>query len=320
MAKFNEHIKIGEPASPMAAFEQVLVPAAEKNYRIVPVLTDMGFPGVSYWMEHLDRVVQCGIAEQNAAVIAAGLAAEGYMPIVHGFMFANIGRAWNQIRQSSLVDRFNVKFIAREGIIHELGVSHATTEGIASCRVLPNLVVLCPVDAVETAKATQAMLEYVGPVVLKTEMGPPPLQIFDDDYEFNIGQGYFVKNGKDATIVSTGFLTSQAVQAIDLLEKDGLDVGILHLGTIKPLDEKAIIAAARESGAIVTAELNSVIGGLGEGVASVLGQNLPTPLRVIGIEDEFTQSGGAELFEHYAIRPEDIVVSVKEVVAMKEKA
>ncbi len=319
MAKFSEHIQIGEPALPFAAFEKVLVAAAKKDYRIVPVLTDMGFPGVSYWMENLDRVVQCGIAEQNAAVIAAGLAAEGYLPIVHGFMFANVGRAWNQIRQSILLDRFNVKFIMREGTTLELGASHATTEGIASCRVLANLVVLCPVDLVETTKATEAMLKYVGPVVMKTEMGPPPLQIFSEDYQFTIGEGYFVKHGSDATIVSTGLMTSTAVQAVDLLEKDGLDVGILHLGTIKPLDEAAIIAAAKESGAIVTAELNSVIGGLGEGVASVLGQNVPVPMRMIGIEDEFTQSGGAELAEHYGIRPEDFAVSVKEAIALKER-
>lgn len=318
MAKFNEHIQIGEPAAP--SFDQVLVAAAEKDHRIVPIVSDMGFPGTTYWMEHPDRVVQCGIAEQNAAVVAAGFAAEGYIPVVQGFMFANVGRAWNQIRQSILVDRFNVKFIVREGIIHELGVSHATTEGIASCRVLPNLVVLCPADAVESAKAAQAMLDYVGPVVLKTEMGPPPLTIFSNDYQFTIGEGCFVKNGKDATIISTGFMTGQAVKAIDLLEKEGLDVGILHLGTIKPLDNAAILAAAKESGAIVTAELNSVIGGLGEGVASVLSQNLPAPLRMVGVEDEFTQSGGDELFEHYGIRPEDLVAAVKEVIAMKEVA
>jgi transketolase len=317
MDKFSEHIQIGDPVVPFGAFEQVLVAAAEEDDRIVPVLTDMGFPGVSYWMNHLDRVVQCGIAEQNAAVIAAGLAAEGYIPIVHGFMFANVGRAWNQIRQSILLDRFNVKFIMREGATLELGASHATTEGIASCRVLANLVVLCPVDFVETKQATEAMLKYVGPVVLKTEMGPAPHRIFSDDYQFTIGEGYFLKHGTDATIVSTGLMTSCAVDAVEQLGKDGLDVGILHLGTVKPLDENAIIAAAKESGAIVSAELNSVIGGLGEGVASVLAHHVPVPMRMIGIEDEFTQSGGSELFEHYGIRPEDMVVSVKEVVAMK---
>ncbi|HLA80811.1 MAG TPA: transketolase C-terminal domain-containing protein [Thermoleophilia bacterium] len=317
MAKFNQHIEIGDAVDPYGAFEKVLTPAAEKNIRIVPVLTDMGFPGVGYWSEHQDRIVQCGIAEQNAAVVAAGLAAEGYIPVIQGFMFANVGRAWNQIRQSILADRFNVKFIMREGIIHMFGLSHATTEGVASCRVLPNLVLLCPVDFTETAKATQAMLDYVGPVVLKYEMGPPPLKIFSDDYEFTIGKGYFIKNGRDATIISTGWMTSQAVQAIDLLEKEGLDVGILHLGTIKPLDNDAIIAAAKESGAIVTAELNSTIGGLGEGVAKVLGENVVAPIRMVGVDDELGQSGGAELIEHYGLRPEDLVAAVKDVVARK---
>jgi transketolase len=317
MAKFNRHISIGEPADPMAVFDKVIIPAFEKNPRIIPVMSDMGFPGMAYWSQHTDRIVQCGIAEQNAAVVAAGLAAEGYMPIIQGFMFANLNRALNQVRQSILVDRFNVKFILREGMVHMFGVSHATAEGVATCRVLPNLVLLCPADAVETAKATQAMLDYVGPVVMKYEMGPPPLQIFTDDYEFQIGRGYFVKNGKDATIISTGFMTSQAVQAVDLLEAEGLDVGVLHLGTLKPLDEDAILKAAADTGAIVVAELNSVIGGLGEGVAAVLGQNLPTPMRIVGIEDEFGQSGGGELLEHYGIRPEDIAVSVQEVVEAK---
>ncbi len=212
-----------------------------------------------------------------------------------------------------------MKFIAREGIVHELGVSHATTEGIASCRVLPNLVVLCPVDLVETAKATEAMLEYVGPVVLKTEMGPPPLQIFRRRVSVHDWQGLLRQTGKDATIISTGFLTSQAVQAIDLLEKDGLDVGILHLGTIKPLDEEAIIAAAKESGAIVTAELNSVIGGLGEGVASGLGQNLPTPIRMMAWRTSSPSPVAPNFSSTNAIRPEDIVIAVKEAIAMKDK-
>jgi transketolase len=319
MATFNKHIQIGEPADPLAAFEKVIIPAFESNKRIVPVLSDMGFPGVAYWSEHTDRIVQCGIAEQNAATIAAGLAAEGYIPIVQGFMFANIGRAWNHVRQAILVDRFNVKFIMREGMFHMFGVSHATAEGVAACRVLPNLVVLSPADIVETTKATEAMLDYVGPVVLKYEMAPPPHKIFTDDYPFTIGRGYMVKNGKDATVISTGFMTSQAVDAVEQLEKDGLDVGILHLGTIKPLDEEAIISAAKESGAVVVAETNSEIGGLAEGVAAVLGQYAPTPMRIIGIEDEFGQSGLSELVEHFGVRAEDIVTSVKEVVAMKEK-
>ena len=319
MAKFNENIVIGEPALPFSALDPAIIKAAEKNPRILAAMEDMGFPAIEWWMEHApDRLVECGIAEANAAVVAAGLAAEGYTPILMGFMFSEFARALNQIRQSILVDRFNVKMIAREGVLTELGVSHATFEGVATGRVLPNLVILCPADYWDCYKAISAMLDYVGPVLVKMEFGgPAPLSMFTEQSEFTIGKGVFLKNGKDATIISTGFMTSQAVKAIDLLEKDGLDVGILNLTTIKPLDEDAIIAAAKESGAIVTAETNSVIGGLGEGVAGVLARNYPVPVDMIGIDDEFGQSGHGELIAHYGLAETDLAAAVKGVIARK---
>jgi len=318
MATFNKHIAIGDPAGIGPGVDEAIQAAAEANPRVLAVLEDMGFPNILWWKKHSDRLVECGIAEQNGAVVAGALASEGFVPVVNSFMFANIGRAWNQVRQSILVDRFNVKFIAREGVFHEFGVSHSTTEGIASCRVLPNLVLLNPADRTEAREATKAMMDYYGPVVLRVEMGPDPLQIFSEDYEFTIGKAYFVKNGKDATIITTGLMTSEAIKALDILEKDKLDVGILNMGTLKPIDEEAVLAAAQESGAIVTAEVASEVGGLGEAVASIVVQNHPVPMVIAAVEDEFTQSGGAALMKHFALTAEDLAVAVRNVVSRKK--
>jgi transketolase len=326
MPTFNKHVQIeNKPSMVSAGLEKAVTSAAAKDERIIAVLEDMGFPGMLWFKQNCpDRMIECGIAEQNAAVMAAGLAAEGFIPIINSFLFADVGRAFNQIRQSILVDRFNVKFIGREGAWGEPGISHNTIEGIGSTRVLPNLVILNPSEAVEAEKATEAMLQYVGPLLLRHESGaPPPIKIFADDLPFDIGKAFSLKDGKDATIIATGYMLTEAVRALDILEKDGLDVGLLDMCTLKPLDDEAIIRVAEKTGAIVTAENGSVIGGLGDGVAAVLAENLPTPLIKIGIEDEFSQSGKMspkdELKEHFGLRPEDIAVSVKECIARKAK-
>jgi len=325
MPTFNKYVQIEDkPSMVPAGLEKAITAAAAKDTRIIAVLEDMGFPGMLWFKQNCpERMIECGIAEQNAAVMAAGLAAEGFTPIINSFLFADVGRAYNQIRQSILVDRFNVKFIGREGAWGEPGISHNTIEGIGSTRPLPNLVILNPADAVEAEKAAEAMLQYVGPVLLRQESSPPPIKIFSDDLPFDIGKAFSLKEGRDATIIATGYMLTEAVRALDILEKDGLNVGLLDMCTIKPLDDKAIIKAAEKTGAIVTAENGTVIGGLGDGVAAVLAENLPTPIVKIGIEDEFSQSGKMspkdELKEHFGLRPEDIAVSVKECISKKEK-
>lgn len=306
------------------SMNDAMIKVAEKYDNVVAVLEDMGFPAIGWFKENApERVVECGIAEANGAVVAAGLAAEGYMPFLNSFVFAVLGRAYNSIRQSVLVDRFNVKFIGREGAWGETGISHNHVEGLAMTRVMPNLVILNPADVVENEKAFIAMADYIGPVFFRQEMSPPPLRIFTEDYPFNIGKAYAIKNGKDATIIATGYMVTEAIRAVDILEKDGLDVGILNVSTLKPLDEEAIVRAAEESGAIVTAENGSIIGGLGEGVAAILGENLPTPMIRVGIEDEFSQSGlmtpdKDDLKIHFALAAEDLAVSVKECIARKK--
>ena len=325
MPAFNKHVQIeNKPSMAGMGVEKAIIAAATKNERILAVLEDMGFPGMLWFKKNApDRIVECGIAEANAAVMAAGLAAEGFIPIINSFLFANIGRAYNQIRQSVLVDRFNVKFIGREGVWGETGISHNTVEGIGSTRVLPNLVILNPSDAVEAEKAAEAMLQYVGPVLLRQESSPPSMKIFAEDLPFDIGKAFSLRDGKDATIISTGYMLTESIKALDILEKDGLDVGLLDICTLKPLDDEAIIKAAERTGAIVTAENGTVIGGLGDGVAGILSENLPTPMVKVGVEDEFSQSGKVspvdELKIHFGLRAEDIAVSVKECIAKKKR-
>ena len=326
MPTFNKHIQIEDkPNMAAAGVEKAITAAAAKNDRIIAVLEDMGFPGLLWFKKNApERMMECGIAEQNAAVVAAGLAAEGFIPIINSFLFADVGRAYNQIRQSILVDRFNVKFIGREGAWGETGISHNTVEGIGSTRVLPNLVILNPSDSIEAEKAAEAMLQYIGPVLLRQESSPPSMRIFADDVPFEIGKAYVIKDGKDATIIATGYMLTEAIRAIGILEKEGLDVGVLDMCTLKPLDDEAIIRVAEKTGAIVTAENGSVIGGLGDGVAAVLAENLPTPMVKVGVEDEFSQSGKItreidELKVHFGLGAEDIAVSVKECIAKREK-
>jgi transketolase len=326
MPTFNKHVQIdNKPSMAAMGLEKAITAAATKDSRIIAVLEDMGFPGLLWFKKNMpERMVECGIAEQNAAVVAAGLAAEGFIPIINSFLFANVGRAYNQIRQSILVDRFNVKFIGREGVWGETGISHNTVEGIGSTRVLPNLVILNPSDAVEAEKAATAMLQYVGPVLFRQESSPPSIRIFADDVPFDIGKAFSIRDGKDATIIATGYMLTEAIRALDILEKDGLDVGLLDMCTLKPLDDEAIIKVAEKTGAIVTAENGSVIGGLGDGVAAILAENLPTPMIRIGVEDEFSQSGKItpqkdELKVHFGLSAEDIALSVKECIAKREK-
>lgn len=324
MVTYNKHVHIEDAPSPVReGLDRAIRQAVERDERILAVLEDMGFPALLWLRDNYpDRIIECGIAEQNGAVVAAGLAAEGYIPIINNFFFAGVARAYNQIRQSILVDRFNVKFIGREGAWGEPGISHNTIEGIGSARVMPNLVILNPSDAVEMEKAAEAMLQYVGPVLLRQESSPPSIKIFSDDLPFTIGRAFSLREGKDATIIATGYMLTEAIRALDLLERDGLDVGLLDMCTLKPLDDEAIVAAAERTGAIVTAENGTVIGGLGDGVAAVLAENRPTPMVRVGIDDEFSHSGLVvdgfdELKAHFRLGAEDVADAVRRVVAKK---
>ena len=324
MAKFNKYVKIGQPAPTYAGAEAAMLKVAQKYDNVCVVLEDIGTLQIDWFKKNAPyRIVECGIAEANASVIAAGLAAEGFTPYILGFTFAVVGRAYNQIRQSILVDHFNVKIMGRD-MWGEMGVSHNVVEGIGSLRVLPNLIIINPADIVEAEKAFIAMADYIGPVYFRME-SQNCLRIFTNDYPFEIGKAYTVKDGKDATIVATGYMVTEAIRAIDLLEKEGLDVGIIDMSTLKPLDEEAIIKAAKKTGAIVTAEAGSIIGGLGEGVGAILAENAIGALVRVGIEDEFSQSARItetrdDLMVHHGLTAKDLAASVKACIAKRDKS
>ncbi|MGP8080278.1 MAG: transketolase family protein [Dehalococcoidales bacterium] len=326
MAKFNKYVQIGPATATGGAADAAMAKVFQKYPDAIAVLEDMGMPGIDWIKKNApDRIVECGIAEANGAVIAGALASEGFMPFLHSFSFAVIERAYNQIRQSILVDRFNVKITARDGVWGDLGISHDIVEGLACTRILPNLVILNAADVVEAEKAYLAMADYIGPVYFRMEQSAPaPFKIFTDDYPFEIGKAYAIKDGKDATIIATGYLVTEAIKAIDILEKEGLDVGILNISTIKPLDEEAIIKVAEQTRAIVTAENGTVLGGLGEAVASVLAKSAPAALVQVGVEDEFSQSARLsaevdELKDLFGLGARDIAISVKEAIAKREQ-
>ncbi|UCC16113.1 MAG: hypothetical protein JSU58_06975 [Dehalococcoidales bacterium] len=324
MGKYNQYVQIGEPEAPNAGFEPAMIEIAEKNEKVLLVLEDMGGPGLKWFTENApNRIVECGVAEASAAVVCGALASEGFIPVVHSFDFALLARAYNQIRQSILVDRFNVKLVGRGGAWGDTGISHNYVETFGFMRCLPNLVILSVADAVEAKKAFIAMMQYVGPVFIRQEAGPVPPKIYTEDYPFQLGKAYSIKDGKDATIIATGLMVGTAVKAEEILEKEGLNVGILDISTLKPLDEEAIIKASVETGAIVTAENGITIGGLGEGVAAILCENAPCPMVQFGVQDEFSQSGKdsddrGKLAVHFALTPEDLAVSVKEAIAKKK--
>ena len=326
MAKFNKYVQIGPPVATAGGAETAMVKVAQKYPNVIAVLEDMGMPGIDWFKKNApERIVECGIAEANGAVIAGALASEGFMPFLHSFSFAVIERAYNQIRQSILVDRFNVKITARDGVWGDLGISHDIVEGLSCTRILPNFVILNAADVVEAEKAFIAMADYVGPVYFRMEQSAPaPFKIFTEDYPFEIGKAYAIKDGKDATIIATGYLVTEAIKALDILEKEGLDVGILNMSTIKPLDEEAIIKVAEQTRAIVTAENGTIIGGLGDGVAAVLAENAPAALVRVGVEDEFSQSARLspekdELKDLFGLGAKDIAISVKEAIAKRER-
>ncbi|MBN1687147.1 MAG: hypothetical protein JW852_10860 [Spirochaetales bacterium] len=327
MGDFSKYVSIGDPVDSRTGLDKGVIAVAEKNDRVVLVTADLGAQGLGWFLKNApERIVECGIAEANAAVVAAGLAAEGFIPVLSGFVMSTIARAHNQIRQSILVDRFNVKIIAREGAWSEMGISHNYVEGISATRGMPNLVIMTPADVTEAEKLVAAALEYVGPVFVRTESGqsPPPLRIFTDEYPFSIGKAVTVKEGRDVTIITMGYMLTEAIRSVEILEKEGIDVRIINMSTIKPLDEEAIIRAAEETGAIVTAENGVIIGSLGEGVAGVLAENIPTPMVMVGVDDEFSQSGRItkerdELKDHFKLGAADLASAVRKCIGKKAK-
>lgn len=268
--------------------------------------------------EYPDRFINMGIAEGNMMSVAAGLAASGKVVFASSFAMFAAGRAFEQIRNSIGYTNLNVKIGATHaGIsVGEDGASHQCLEDIALMRSIPNMVVINPADDIEAMEAVKAAAKYQGPVYMR--FGRLAVEdINGEDYKFEIGKGVQLKDGKDATIIATGLMVGMAIEAAEMLKDEGIDARIVNIHTIKPIDEEIITKAAKETGAIVTAEEHYIMGGLGSAVAEVVCQNAPCPMRIIGT-DRFGKSGKpGELFREYGLTPEKIAEKVKEVIALK---
>lgn len=265
-----------------------------------------------------ERFFDCGIAECNMAGIAAGLATTGMIPFMSSFAMFAAGRAYEQIRNAIGYPHLNVKIGATHaGIsVGEDGATHQCNEDIALMRTIPGMVVISPSDDIEAKAAVAAAAEYVGPVYLRFGRLAAPVINDNPDYKFEIGKGIVLKEGTDVTLVATGLMVGNTLEAAEMLAKDGINAKVINIHTIKPIDSELIASSAKETGKVVTIEEHSVIGGLGGAVCEVLAETCPVPVKRIGIYDEYGQSGPAtELLHHYKLDAEGIYEQIKEFLA-----
>ena len=261
-----------------------------------------------------ERHIDCGIAEANMMGVAAGLATTGKVPFASTFAMFAAGRAFEQVRNSIGYPHLNVKIGATHaGItVGEDGATHQCNEDLALMRTIPGMTVICPADDVEARAAVFAAYEYEGPVYMRFGRAAVPVINDKPDYKFEIGKGVTLREGKDVTIIATGILVANCLEAAEKLAADGIDAEVINIHTIKPIDADLIVASAQKTGKVVTAEEHSVIGGLGGAVAEVLSEKAPTKQLRIGINDTFGESGpAAELVKKYGLDADSIYEKVK---------
>ena len=267
-----------------------------------------------------DRFYDCGIAEANMMGIAAGIDKKKKKVVCSSFAMFAAGRAFEQVRNSIGYPHLNVIIGATHaGIsVGEDGASHQCCEDIALMRTIPGMTIINPADVTEAQKAVEAAFELDGPVYMRFGRLAVPV-IFDDSYKFEVGKGVELRAGGDVTVIATGLLVNEALQAGELLKNEGISARIINMHTIKPLDRDIVIKAAEETGAIVTAEEHSVIGGLGGAVSELLSEECPVPVLKLGVYDTFGHSGPAtELLDEFGLRAVNIAEKAKKVVAMKK--
>ena len=303
------------------AYGKALVELGRADQRIVALDADLSGSTKTglFAKEFPDRFFNAGIAEANMIGMAAGLAAGGMIPFASTFAVFAAGRAFEQIRQSVAYPRLGVKIVATHGgiTVGEDGGSHQSVEDLAIMRALPNMTVICPADGPETAAAVRAAAAFAGPVFMRLGRAKVPV-IFPDPCPFVIGRGATLRQGSDLTFFTTGIMTAQALIAADILAEEKVSARVIHLGTIKPLDLDLVLKAARETGAVVTAEEHSVIGGLGGAVCEALAEGCPVPVERVGLRDVFGQSGTAEeLLAHYGLTSAHLVEAAERVLRRK---
>lgn len=267
-----------------------------------------------------ERFINMGIAEQNMISTAAGLASCGKIVFASSFAMFAAGRAFEQIRNSVCYPNLNVKIGATHaGIsVGEDGATHQCLEDIGIMRTIPNMVIINPADDVEAQAAVEAAVKHNGPVYLRFGRLGVPVIYDESAYKFELGKGVELKDGSDVTIIATGLLVADALEAEKMLEKDGISARVINIHTIKPIDREIISKAAAETGAIVTCEEHNIIGGLGSAVAEVLCEECPVPMERVGVRDKFGKSGvPAQLLKDYGLTANDIVAAAKKVINKK---
>ncbi|PIV64061.1 MAG: transketolase [bacterium (Candidatus Ratteibacteria) CG_4_10_14_3_um_filter_41_18] len=302
-------------------YGEALLRLGRENPRVVVLTADLGESTRSHWFkkEFPERFFQMGVAEADMVGTAAGLALSGKIPFMGSFGVFVTGRVWDQLRVSVAYNNANVKIGSTHcGItVGEDGATHQAIEDIALMRVLPGFTVIVPADNIQAIKATIAAAKIYGPVYLRLGRASLPV-VTKENAEFNIGKAEILKEGKDLTIIACGVMVCQSSEAASILEKEGISVRLINLHTIKPIDEEAIIKAAKETGAILTAEEHQVMGGMGSAVAEVVMENCPVPMKRIGILDRFGQSGKPEeLMREYGLTAENIVKEAKNLLKRK---
>ncbi len=304
-----------------AAFGQALVDLGKERNDFIVMDADLAAATQTgkFKKEFPERFYNCGIAEQNMVSIAAGIAATGKKVFCSSFAMFAAGRAFEQIRNSIGYPHLNVVIGATHaGIsVGEDGATHQCNEDIALMRTIPGMTIINPADETEAYLAVKAAINHDGPVYMRFGRLAVPV-VFGDDYKFEIGKGVELKEGSDVTIIATGLMVNEAMIAHDLLKAEGISARVINMATIKPIDKDIILKAARETGAIVTAEEHSVIGGLGSAVSEVVCEENPVPVVKLGVYDQFGHSGHAvKLLDEFGLRAVNIVEKAKKAISMK---
>lgn len=302
-------------------FGKELVELGKTNEKIVVVSADLEDATRAEFFKdaYPERFFTVGIAEQDMVGMATGLSLQGFTVFVNSFAVFLTNRAYDMIRLDVCYNNANVKMIASHaGItVGEDGASAQCLEDLSLMRILPNVKVVCPVDAIEARKATRCFVEEVGPMYMRTSRAPFPIITKEDD-PFVIGKANVLRDGSDATIIACGIEVSESLKAAEILEKEKINVKVVNMHTIKPIDEECIIQSAKETGAIVTAEEHQVSGGLGSVVAEVVVKNCPVPMAMVGVADQFGETGKPDqLLEAYHLKDVDIAEAVRQVIKRK---
>ena len=313
-----------EKIATRGAYGEELVKLAEEYPELVVLDADLSSATMTkaFSKAYPERFFNMGIAEADMMGFAAGLAACGKKPFANSFAMFSAGRAWEQVRNSIAYPHLNVKCVGSHGglSVGEDGATHQCVEDLALMSAIPGMVVVNPCDGPEMRLAVKALLDYDGPAYLR--LGRMAVESVTDEtpgYEFTLGKAAMLRGGADVTLAATGLMVQRALAAAEMLAAKGVSARVLDFHTIKPLDTEAVLAAARETGCIVTSEEHSVIGGLGSAVASVCAENCPVPVVRHGVMDEFGRSGKAlEVLEAYGLTAEVMVEKAMQALALKK--